>query len=326
MSNVEKNNIEPRCAEYCKLYEAFVNGVRRASKGIRVGGPALAHRTAFLDCFLEYVKQSGVEMNYIALHTYGTGPDKLNSGERPLATENHFTYSINPYLEIMRRHGFENTEMILDEWGAASHGFYNVEECPSFLFRENEIYSAYFTKLIYQLIESGINISKLMICLSGQHEMVTDFSGFRNFFTLNFITKPIYNAHLMTSKMGDELMGVDCKTENVFVVPTRDASGEYAVMLTYCAKHFEEDLPTVTEALSFEEDLAGKTVTIYCIDREHTNPYRMWERAGKPEMTEAFLKQLREEGRLKPVDIFIADGSPIPLTLTPNATFLITVQ
>ena len=229
-------------------------------------------------------------------------------------------------LDVMRKHGFEDVELILDEWGAASHGFYNIEECPQFAFRESEIYSAYFTKLIYRLIESGIPISKLMICLSGQHEMVTDFSGFRNFFTLNFITKPIYNAHLMTSKLGELLVASETDGENVFAIPTKDEDGRYAVMLTYCSKHFEEDLPDRSETLTFEEEIAGRTVTVYCIDGEHTNPYRQWERAGKPEMTEALLRELREEGLLKPQAVFFATGRSIPLTLTPNATYLVTVE
>ena len=38
-----------------------------------------------------------------------------------------------------------------------------------------------------------------LACLSGQHEMVTDFSGFRNFFTLNFI-KNLFQANMMASK------------------------------------------------------------------------------------------------------------------------------
>ena len=228
-------------------------------------------------------------------------------------------------MEIMRKHGFENVEMILDEWGAASHGFYNVEECPAMIFRENEVYSAYFTKLIYQLIKSGYPVSKLMICLSGQHEMVTDFSGFRNFFTLNFITKPIYNAHLMTSKMGDYLVGAECENENIFTVPTKSDNGNYAVMLTYCSKHFEENLPDVEELLTFEEDISDKTITVYCIDRHHNNPYRMWERAGKPEMTEGMIKALREEGRLKPIRVQ-KGKEPIELHLTPNCTYLVTVN
>lgn len=325
MRNVKHSECAVRCAEYCKLYDAFVRGVRRASRGIRVGGPALAKCIEFLDLFLAHIKKTGVEMDYVALHTYGTGPDKLNSGERPLATENHFTYAIEPYREIMRKYGFEDVEMILDEWGAASYGFCNIEECPNFIFRENEVYSAYFTKFIYQLIESGINISKLMICLSGQHEMVTDFSGFRNFFTLNFITKPIYNAHLMTSKMRDYRVGVECKNKNIFTVPTRDEGGNYSVMLTYCSKHFEENLPDVEELLGFAEDISDKNVTVYCIDKNNNNPYRMWERAGKPEMTEGMLRALREEGRLKPIRVQ-KGREAIELHLTPNCTYFVTVS
>ena len=311
--------------EYCKLYDAFVRGVRRATKGIKVGGPALAHRVDFLDYFLAHVKETGVELNYLALHTYGTGVPTINDGTKPIATENHFVYRINPYMEVIRKHGFEETELVIDEWGASAQGFYNVEECPPLIFREHEVYSAYFAKLIYQLIESGINISKMMICLSGQHEMVIDFSGFRNFFTLNFITKPIYNAHLMTSKMGEYLVGVKCENENIYTVPTKDENGNYSVMLTYCSKYFKEDLPTLTEELTFAEDISDKTVTVYCIDKTHNNPYRMWERAGKPEMTDELLRQLRAEGKLKPMTVQ-KGNEPISVKLTPNATYLILVK
>lgn len=324
MTNLERGDYIPKSAAYCKLYDAFVRGVRRASKRIRVGGPALAHNLDFLDCFLAHVKETGVEMNYVALHTYGTGVLRLNDGSRLIATENHFVYQINPNKELLRKYGFENVELILDEWGASSAGFYNIEECPTLIFREHEVFSAYFAKLIYQLIESGINISKMMICLSGQHEMVTDFSGFRNFFTLNFITKPIYNAHLMTSKMGDLLVESKADNEHVFAVSTRDEKGGYSTLLTYCSKHFDEDLPNITEELTFAEDITDKTVTIWCIDKMNNNPYRMWERAGKPEMTDEMLKKLRAEGNLKPVKV--QKGSePILLTLTPNATYLIRV-
>ena len=324
MTNLDKEDFIPKSEAYCKLYDAFVRGVRRASKGIRVGGPALASRVKFLDRFLAHVKETGVEMNYIALHTYGTNVKRLNSGERPFATENHFTYTIDPYMEILRKYGFENTELILDEWGASAQGFYNVDECPPLIMREHEAFSAYFAKFIYQLIESGINISKLMICLSGQHEMVTDFSGFRNFFTLNFITKPIYNAHLMTSKMGDLLVESKAESDHVFAVSTKDEKGSYSTLLTYCSKHFEEDLPEITEELTFAEDISGKTVTVWCIDKTHNNPYRMWERAGKPEMTAELLKELRAEGLLKPLKVH-SGSEPIRLKLTPNATYLVTV-
>lgn len=325
MRDLDKEDYVAKSTEYCKLYDAFVRGVRRASKGILVGGPALARNTDFFDRFLSHVKQTGVEMNYVALHTYGTSVGRLNSGSRPLATENHFIYQINPYLEVMRRYGFEDVEMILDEWGASSSGFLNIEECPTLIFREHEVYSAYFTKLIAQLIESGVNISKMMICLSGQHEMVTDFSGFRNFFTLNFITKPIYNAHLMTSKMGDLLVESKTDNKNIFAVSTKNEKGNYSTLLTYCSEHFEENIPTITEEVTFAENISDKQITIWCIDKNTTNPYRTWERAGKPEMTSELLGTLRNEGKLKPIGTQ-SGSEPLYLKLTANCTYLITVN
>jgi len=314
-----------KCAEYCKLYDAYVRGVRRASKGIRVGGPALAHRTEFLDLFLKHVTETGVELNYLALHTYGASVKTITAGRR-IKTENQFEFRIDPYMEVVRKYGLEKTELIIDEWGASAQGFYNYEECPVFLFREHEVFSSFFAKMIYQLIESGINISKLMICLSGQHEMVTDFSGFRNFFTLNFIAKPIYNAHLMTSKMEDFLVESRADNDNVFAVSTKNENGCYSTLLTYCSPCFDEDIPNVTEELSYSEDIAGKTVTVYCIDKTHTNPYRLYERMkieGEP--NEEQIKLLREEGNLVPLYSYVSDGSPIKLDLTPNATYLVLI-
>lgn len=325
MRNLESTDIASKCEEYCKLYDAFVRGVRRASKGIRVGGPALASKAAFLDQFLAHIKETGVELNYLALHTYGASPKTINAGTKRLTAKNHFQYQLDPYMETIRKHGFENTELILDEWGAATQGFKNMEECPALLFRENEVFSAYFVKFIYELIQSGLPISKMMICLSGQHEMITDFTGFRNFFTLNFIAKPIYNAHLLTSWMEESLVESKADNENVFAVSTKNEKGNYSVLLTYCSEYFEEDLPAITEEVTFAEDIKGKTVTLWCIDKDTTNPYRMWERAGKPEMTEAFLKELREEGKLKPVKVQ-PGCEPISLQLTANATYLITVS
>ena len=88
MRDLDREDFIPKSTEYCKLYDAFVRGVRRASKGIRVGGPALAHNLNFLDRFLEHIKKTGVEMNYIALHTYGANVKTLNNGSKRISTEN----------------------------------------------------------------------------------------------------------------------------------------------------------------------------------------------------------------------------------------------
>ena len=228
------------------------------------------------------------------------------------------------FFETVSTHGFAETPLLVDEWGMATAGFFNCEECPALMARESEIFSAYFIKLIHALIASGLRMEMLAICLSGQHEMVTDFSGFRNFFTLNFLRKPIYNAHILASMLGEELTETAYDNENLAILPTKRERGDYAVLLAYASDHFEEDLPSLTEELCFEEDISDKTVTVYCIDKYNNNPYRMWERAGKPEMTEDMLQALREEGKLKPLRVQ-AGSEPIVLTLNSNATYLVTV-
>jgi beta-xylosidase len=323
LSELPRDAVEMRLLEYCKLYEAFERGVRRVSDRIRIGGPALAHRQPFLEGFLDHVKEKSLKLYFISLHSYGTSPEMLNDGSRPFCVGS-LMEKYHGYFETIRTHGFGETPILIDEWGMASAGFYNREECPALMARESEVFSAYFVKLIHDLIHSDMSMELLAICLSGQHEMTEDFSGFRNFFTLNFIKKPIYNAHILASKLGDMLLQAEDR-EDLYVIPTKNEKGDYAVLLSYSSENFQEDLPTLSETVSFEEDIADRRVTVYCIDKSHTNPYRMWERAGKPQMTEALLKDLREEGAPRPLKV--QKGSePITLSLTPNATYLITVR
>lgn len=325
MSQYPSGYEKERSEEYCKMYSAFVRGLSRVSEKLTMGGPALANKPLFLDYFLQYVKENDLRLDYIALHNYGTGPKFLKDGSKPITVRNNIERH-EGYMDIIRKNGFENTEIVIDEWGIATRGFANRLECPELMFRETEVFSAYYVKLIRGLLDTGYDISRLVICLSGQHEMTEDFSGFRNFFTLNFIAKPIYNAHILASWLGSGLLAAEAEDENVAVIPTKTGKG-YAVLLAYASEHFEEDIPTITREMTFEEDITGRTVTVWCIDKATTNPYRLFEKLGSPENPDkAQLQQLREEGRLKPVTQFTANTPSIPLTLTPNCVYLLTVE
>ena len=228
-------------------------------------------------------------------------------------------------MSVINKCGFGNTELVVDEWGMASHGYYNIEECPSFIARENEVFSSYYVKLIYKILEKGWKISKLLICLSGQHEMITDFSGFRNFFTLNFFAKPIYNAYVMTSKLHGGLVEAKSDNENVYVISTKKENNSYAVLLTYSSDNFEEDLPETEEEVVFDSDVKGKKATVYCIDKNTTNPYRLYERKAIRELSENDIKELREEGSLKPIEEYVVSEN-IKLNLTANSVYLILID
>ena len=65
-------------------------------------------------------------------------------------------------------------------------------------------------------------------------------------------------------------------------------------------------------------------ITVWCIDKNTTNPYRLYEKMGISTPNDEEVKLLREEGRLKPDKV--QNGSdPLTLKLTANTTYLITV-
>lgn len=316
------SSMQYRLPAYCKLYEAFERGVRRVSDRIMIGGPALSHRLDFLGGFLDFVKEKGLKLDFISVHNYGTSPAALNDGSKPICVQNNVDKH-RAYVKAIEEKGFDHLPLLVDEWGFSTAGFYNREECPALMARETEVFSAYFVKLIHEMVYADFKIDMLAICLSGQHEMTEDFSGFRNFLTLNFIAKPIYNAYILASRLGTDLLR-STYGKDLFVLPTRDDTGALSVLLSYSSEHFEENIPTLDEEIVFEEDVRDKTVTVFCIDKDTTNPYRAWERAGSPPIEGEVLQALREEGRLKPV--LVQKGSePLKLHLTPNATYLITV-
>ena len=321
----EKKFVKERCEEYLRMYEAFVKGVRRASSEVRVGGPALAYVTEFLEQFLNGVKERDLDLDYISIHTYGTSPMLLNLGEEKLSVD-LLMKKIGKRFEVIKRCGFGDTPLVIDEWGASSHGFFNSEECKVLMFRESEILSAYFVRFVYELIHSEFPIENLMICLSGQHEMVEDFSGFRNFFTLNFIAKPIYNANILLSKLGENLLDFCTDKNEISVIPTRGDNGEYAVAAVYATEHFDGDLPPIAETVVFDEDISGKSVTVWCIDKEHTNPFRLYQKMGITQPTADEINLLRKEGMMHPVCDFVAKNSFIEIKMSANSVILITVE
>lgn len=324
LSELPKEDIRSRVEAYCKMYAAFEKGIRRVSDRIPIGGPALAAKLEFLGGWLDFVRENQLKLDFISVHNYGVMPSQLLKDNRVSISNNIAKHLA--YMETIREHGFADTPVIVDEWGLASGGFQNVEECPGLLRRETEVFSSYYVKLIHTFIHMEQQIQGLYICLSGQHEMVEDFTGFRNFFTLNFIAKPIYNAHILAARLKDQLLQSETEQENLYVIPTKDDKGDYAILLTYASEYFEEDLPAREEHLQFTEDLSGRKITVWCIDKNTTNPYRLYQKMGitKPDAEE--IKRLREEGRLKPVYEGVCQGSTLPpVKLTANSVVLVTV-
>lgn len=323
-SNLAREDMQPRIDAYCKTYEAFQRAIRRVSEKIQIGGPALAVNYEFLKGFLDYISANNLKLDFVSVHKYSTSPREINAKTKPISvtamTDHYFTVR-----KIMAERGFIDTPVLFDEWGMSSCGFFNREECPDLTCRETEVFSAFFVKMIHRFISLDCKLESLMICLSGQHEMTEDFSGFRNFFSLNFIKKPIYNAHILASKLYQNLLSYKCENENVAVIPTKSEDGKISVLLTYADDNCTENIAPIQQKLSFDGDISSKTITVWCIDKTHCNPYRLFQSWNEDVPNDDQLSLLCRESNLKPVTIKSND-EPITLSLTPNCTYLVTVD
>lgn len=327
MSHLPHGAMAERLEEYCKLYSGFAKAIGRVSNRLKIGGPALAlYIDEFLEPWLNYVKDNNLKLDFISYHNYGCLGfyEASKIGSSALNVEHHFAKH-KKVVEVVKKCGFGNLPIVIDEWGAVGGGFKNKSVVPELVFRETEVFPAYFAKLLHKYIYSDFIVDNLMICLSGQHEMEEEFTGFRGFFTLNNIAKPIYNGFVMAAKLKENILKSDWDNENIFVTSTKDDKGNYAVLLTYSLDDYAESLPEITEVLKFGENISQKRVSVYCIDKTHTNPFRLWERNGSKEITQEDLSSLRKEGKLKPCKV-ISGAEPLELTFTPNSTYLIIVE
>lgn len=290
---------EDRLREYCKLYDAFARGVCRVCPDLLVGGPTIAGKADFFEGFLAHLQQAKTPIRYICYHTYGTKPEWLNDGTKPLDVKNNLP-KIENFLRLIRQYGFGDLPMVIDEWGAATSGFFNREECPQLMFRENEIFSAYYFRLIDLYETLQLPIEKLIICLSGQHEMKVDFSGFRNFFTLNFYPKPIYNAFVLGARLLENRMAFEGEVpETLSVIPSVSKDGKVAIAFAQASEHFDEALPDQKISVNLPEAYEGRPCRLWRIDTAHANAYRAYRRLGSPDdPTPDQIEAIRREGTL----------------------------
>jgi len=320
---------EKRCEEYMKMYTAFEHGTRRVSDKLKIGGPTAASRHIF-DLFLKYTSEHHLKVDYACAHSYGTNPQRINDGLCDIGVENNMKI-MKGYIDTIHTYYPEGLEFVMDEWGASGAGFCNLNDCPKLIFRENEIFSAFYGRLITKCTMENIELSKLMICLSGSHQPhqlenhFPEFNGFRSYMTEHYITKPIYNAYVLARHLKETVCESESDNENLLVFPTTDGT-DYDILLTYASADFKEDLPPITDTLKLP--LSGNyRVTKWCIDRDHINPYRMWQKENMAAFpTAEQIKTLRAEGNLRPLETVTVTGdTEIPFTMSCNGLMLIEI-
>lgn len=322
--NTDPEAVKRRLSEYLKLYKAFADGVKSVDGSLRIGN-SLAHSLPFLDGFLRDIRETDTPIDFVGTHSYGVSIRRLISGEQSFDAMSCIRKQ-RAFREIIRKHFDRDLPVVNDEWGACTSGFLNAEDCPQAILREKSAFAAYFGKMITFYAEEETRPEKVMICLSGQHEMTADFSGCRNFFTLHGIKKPIYNAHILASRLGDQMLAKSVPEENLCVYPTLKADGSLAILLSYAAEHFDRDLPDLSAEIDLSAFGTAFSGALWRIDKTHTDPYALFLRKEmRDPLNDEEIRMLSEEGELQKGPLPPEESGILRLTLSSESLTLIEI-
>jgi xylan 1,4-beta-xylosidase len=312
-------------AEYYKLYDYAVDGVRRALPTARVGGPEQAGGGGkFLRGFLEHCLTGrndatggrGSPIDFISFHAKG----------RPQFIDHHVRMGLSNQLDdvdsgfstVASFPQFRNTPIIIGESDpdgcAACTG-------PQLGYRNSSLYACYTAAAVAREFQIA---AKYDVNFQGaltwafEFENKPYFAGYRTLST-NGVDLPILNVFRMFARMRGASVQVkssmtpslnSIEKTGVRADPDVNAmaamdSHQFAILLW---NYHDDDLPGPAADVevgiaSLPLNVAHASLADYRIDQTHGNPYGLWLQMGSPpNPTPAQYAQLQAAGRLATLD------------------------
>lgn len=311
-------------AEFYKVVDYAVDGVRRALPTARIGGPHTAGSGgAFARGFLEHclrgtnyaTGQIGSPLDYLSFHakgapTFADGHVQMGIANQLRVIENGFKL----YREFPELKG---KPIILGESDpdgcAACQG-------PQLGYRAGTMFSSYtaasFGRKQAIADRVGVNLEGA-VTWAFEFEDQPYFAGFR-VLASNGITLPVFNVFRMFAKMGgdrvattssaevslDEIIRAGVREQPDVAALSSTGDGKVCVL----AWHYHDvDVPGPEAAVTVQlhglpDAPRGLRVTEYRIDEHHSNAYALWTRLGSPVAPTADqYRQLVDAGQLATV-------------------------
>lgn len=291
-----------RSDEYLKLYDFFAEGVKGVSEKIRIGGPVLGYNldkckypryegydgcadVSFLHKFFKHIKEErnhanggiGTKIDFFSIHVYGAD-HKFN----PLDPMDSYNIA-DDHIQVMKQYGYEDLEVIGDEFEATTEGYLGIEREEGFDYRNSTRLSTYYFALIDILIKKRAPLSKLLICLSGAHHLVKEFGGQRTFATKSGFKLPIYNGYVLSAFLGEQILSHENDTQ-VGIIPTLDAEGNIVIALYNYTPNKLKSKGTQHVQLEVALPEGSYEVSHYRLDENNCNSYTAWKKLGSKEV------------------------------------------
>jgi len=315
-------------AEYYKLYDYAVAGVRAALSTAKVGGPASTGPSGekagiFLDNFLKHclndksaANGGPIPLDFISFHP--KGQTTVVDGHVRMGLANELKASEAGFRIVAKYPQLVHLPIVLSEADPEGCAACSMKTNPTNAYRNGSLYATYTAAAMKGLFDlqdrSKVNLIA-MLSWSFEFEGKDYFEGFRTLAT-NGVDKPVLNIFRMAGLMsGQRVMASstgqipldDILSNGVRQAPDVDALAtraqhEAAVMLW---NYHDDDLPA--DATEVQVRIAGipagvKKVLLehYRIDDTHSNSYTVWKAMGSPQSpTPEQYARLKEAGQLE---------------------------
>ena len=320
-------------AEFYKLYDYSVAGVRRALPTARIGGPETAGGTGggWLEKFLDHclhgtnavTGEKGTPLDLIAFHAKGS--PKFVNGHVQMGIANQLQNIDSAFAAVAKYPEFRNTPIVIGESDpegcAACQG-------PQNGYRNGTMYSSYtaasFARKHQLAAKHGVNLEGALTW-AFEFEDQPYFAGFR-VLSSNGINHPVLNVFRMFSQMsGKRLTTVSDaeiplmeivkkgvrKTPDVAALASLDGNRLVVMVWHYHDDDVEGPSAAVTLSLPGLPIAKGEAqLSHFRIDETHSNAYTLWKALGEPQTpTAAQYAELEQAGKLAML------GAPSPVII-----------
>ncbi len=342
-------------ADYCKLYDYAVDGVRRALPTARVGGPETAGGPGgnFLREFLKHCAHGtnyvsgeiGSPLDFVSFHAKGS--PVFTNGHVRMGMGSQFRNIDDAFAVIASFPEYKHTPIVIGESDPEGCAACND---PQDGYRNGTMYSSYtaasFPREYELAARHGVNLEGALTW-AFEFEDQSYFAGFRALAS-NGLDLPVLNVFRMFAKMSGQRVavsssaGLDALTIlKSGVRGSPDISALASIdqkKLTVLLWHYHDDDVPGPDAV-VELELAGLplkngsvTLTQYRIDADHNNSYAAWLRMGSPQSpTSEQYAQLEKTGQFtessRPEKIQVNErDAVIHLKLSRQAVLLLVVN
>jgi xylan 1,4-beta-xylosidase len=346
-------------AEYFKLYDYSVAGVRKALPNAMVGGPAVTgpgstRAQSFLKDFFNAWTGEAIPLDFVSFHPKGSprwiagGPGE--AGHVRMGLGNELNAAASGFRVVAASAKYHNLPIILSEADPEGCAACSAKENPANAYRNGPVYPAYTAVAMKALADlaaqSKVNLVG-MVTWAFEFEDKGYFEGFRTLAT-NGVDKPVLSIFRMAGMFAGDRVATTSSAEipaeeivragvrgqaDVDAFATKSAH-EAAVMIW---NYHDDDVPAADAEVTVK--IAGIPAGVrrvrledFRIDETHSNAYTAWKAMGEPqEPTPEQYARLKEAGQLEllgsPEWLEVSDGAVTIATQLPRqATSLLHLE